>query len=582
MGIEQLWRVFHAAPGSLPEASAMFSSKARQPLLTLLCVALATSSALSQIVVHDITGDPGDRFGNSVAGLGDLNGDGYDEFAAAAHRDDPNGTDSGSVTIYSGFDGSVMHVIDGNSANDRFGFSIDGVPDTNGDGLRDLVVGAILDDSFKGTVTLYAGGTWAQLHQWSGTTAGWSAWGALVHGMDDVDGDGFGDVLASSEDEPNNNLGTVRLYSGATGGVIHEWAGAGVFGESFGASSAPAGDLDGDGVPDVLIYIPSLGGVFNDHRLRSYSGATGLMLDEWTEIKVGGGLSASGNGPHMAALGDVDGDGNDDFAARCLNMHAGFPDADVVHVVSGADGSVMSTFGGLLNGEYVGFSVAGPGDLNGDGVPDLAFGAPQAVNAKGYIVAYSLADDSELFRVWGNANQNRLGEALRPAGDVDGDGLPDLIAGAPSLDGSYPGGFIRVLSGLCAGLFTSYGAGHPGSGGVVPTLRGSGCPGLEYTPQMIIENGVGGAPALLPLALTPAALSFKGGTLLINPVGPVILSLPLNGTPGVAGEGSVILPVFLPNDPLLDGLSVYMQAIVPDPGASNGIAMSAGLQMAID
>jgi hypothetical protein len=469
-------------------------------------------------------------------------------------------------------------VINGNSANDRFGFSIDSVPDTNGDGINDLVVGAILDSSYKGTATLYAGGTWVQLKQWTGTTAGWSAWGAMVHGLPDVDGDFRGDVLVSSEDEPTNNTGTARLYSGATGAVIHAWSGSGAANESFASVSAPAGDLDADGVPDVLINVVNLGGVFGDHRLRSYSGATGLMLDEWTEIRVEGGVSASGNGPPLAALGDVNADGHGDFAARCKNLHAGFPDAHVVHVVSGIDGSVMSTFGGLLNGEYVGFSVAGPGDLDGDGVPDLAFGAPQAGNANGYVVAYSLATGAELFRIWGDANQNRLGEAMAPAGDINADGLPDLIAGAPSLDGAYPGGYVRVLSGVCGGMFVSYGAGHPGTGGVVPLLRGSGCPAQGYTPQLIVEGGVGAGLALLPVALSPAAIPFKGGTLLIDPVAPLIVGLPLGGTPGAAGEGSGILPTPLPHDPL----SVFVQAVIADPGASKGFAMSAGLELVID
>ena len=549
-------------------------------LLTAAC-ALTASSAAPQELIHEITGEPGDRYGNSVAGLGDLDGDGYGDFAVGAHRDDPNGTDSGSVTVYSGFDGSVLHVFDGDSANDRFGFSIDAVPDTNGDGLRDLVVGAILDASFKGTATLFAGGTWQQLRQWTGTASG-SSWGAMVHGMQDVDGDGFGDVLVSSEDEPSNNKGTARLYSGATGALIHEWAGIGVFGESFATASAPAGDLDADGVPDVLINILNLANVFGDHRLRAYSGATGLMIGEWQEIEVGGGVTAGGNGPPMATLGDVDGDGHDDFAARCLNLHAGFPDAHVVHVVSGIDGSVLSTFGGLLGGESVGYSVAGPGDLDGDGVPDVAFGAPQAGNAKGYIVAYSLADDSELFRVWGSADQTRLGEALRPAGDVNADGLPDLVAGAPSLDTAYPGGYVRVLSGACDGAFSSYGSGHAGTGGVIPLLRGSGCPGQGYVPQLVVEDAVGGGHALLVLSLLSTSLPFKGGTLLVDPVTALILSLPLGGTPGAPGEGISILPVPLPHDPLLSGLSVFSQAVIPDAGASLGFAMTGGLELTID
>jgi hypothetical protein len=123
---------------------------------------------------------------------------------------------------------------------------------------------------------------------------------------------------------------------------------------------------------------------------------------------------------------------------------------------------------------------------------------------------------------------------------------------------------------------------HDITGGLVPVLRGCGCPSQELAPRLIFEDVVGGAVALVPVSLASASLPFYGGTLLVDPNTPLSLSLAMGGTPGVAGEGGQTLPAFLPNDPLLDGLSIHLRAVIPDAGASFGYALSAGLEMAID
>ena len=89
----------------------------------------------------------GDKFGRSVSGAGDVDGDGYDDLVVGALYDDNNGVDSGSARVIRGADGSALYSFDGDSAGDRFGYSVSGAGDVDGDGYDDLIVGAYLDDN---------------------------------------------------------------------------------------------------------------------------------------------------------------------------------------------------------------------------------------------------------------------------------------------------------------------------------------------------------------------------------------------------------------------------------------------------
>ena len=84
----------------------------------------------------------GDEFGLSVSGAGDVNGDGTPDLIVGAPGDDNNGSDSGSARVLSGIDGSTLFTFDGDSAGDFFGVSVNGLGDLNGDGLDDFVVGS--------------------------------------------------------------------------------------------------------------------------------------------------------------------------------------------------------------------------------------------------------------------------------------------------------------------------------------------------------------------------------------------------------------------------------------------------------
>ena len=146
--------------------------------------------------------------------------------------------------------------------------------------------------------------------------------------------------------------------------------------------------------------------------------------------------------------------------------------------------------------------------------------------------------------------------------------------------GEFDGIAIPADFPRCTGRQLRYGSGTTGLGGVVPSMRGlfSPCPGAQVGVE--IEKARGGAPATLFWSLAPAAIPFKGGELLVafgGPMGQVPLVLPGNG----AGGGALLLPVDLPNDPVLAGASIFLQTLVGDPAATGGVALSNGLELRI-
>jgi len=119
-------------------------------LLAFPCLALGVLAPASrgQSVLYTFDGNSSaDNFGVAVSGAGDVNGDGYDDLIVGAYLDDNNGMESGMARVFSGLDGSILYTFDGDSPGDVFGFSVSGAGDVNGDGFADLIVGAIFDDN---------------------------------------------------------------------------------------------------------------------------------------------------------------------------------------------------------------------------------------------------------------------------------------------------------------------------------------------------------------------------------------------------------------------------------------------------
>ena len=445
-------------------------------MLSLLALSSPTSA---QCQLHELSGAaPVDRFGQNVDGAGDVNGDGFSDVIVGAPLNDDGGADAGMARVFSGLDGALLHTLLGTGVGDQFGKTVSGAGDTNGDGYDDFVVGAPFDDdvgSNSGSVTLFSGLDAAVLHTFNGFSAlevrelGWS-----VGGAGDVNDDGYDDVIAggAASSVAGTFAGHARVYSGIDGTVLHMFDG--VAGDRLGGSVNGAGDVDGDGHDDVVVagWASDRGGP-DSGVVHVYSGLDGSVLHTFVGAP-GDELGNDLHGPSVDGAGDVDGDGYADIIAGA-RVHAGpGVNAGQARVWSGFDGTELHTLDGTA-GDFFGTSVAGLGDVNQDGYDDFVVGATLAGDSfEGTATVFSGVDGSVLMTVNGNSAVDLFGRSVGPAGDVNGDGLPDLIVGADQDDPSGDDSGSAVVFLLRATFFESYCSANPNSTGGAAAISFSG------------------------------------------------------------------------------------------------------------
>ncbi len=339
--------------------------------------------------------DPGDRSGFSVSAAGDINGDGFGDVIIGAYGADP-GRAGESYLVFgkaSGFaasldlstlDGRTGYRFEGIDPGDRSGFSVSGAGDVDGDGLDDLIIGA------PGSDFLYDGFT--------GYDAGESY---LV----------FGDSLAALDAANGSVDGVISLADlDVTTGFLLDVSVLDYDGYNSGLSVSSAGDVNGDGFDDLIIGAPGsnyygfqagesylvFGGarVDLDAITPGVSGVIGLLdLDGTTGFSLQGIVDYDYSGLSVKSAGDVDGDGLDDLiigAPGLPGYDAGrsylvfgdsLGDLDALTPAAGAidlfrlDGTTGFAFEGIDADDQSGFSVSGAGDVDGDGLDDLIIGA---------------------------------------------------------------------------------------------------------------------------------------------------------------------------------------------------------------
>lgn len=433
----------------------------------LLWTALAVTTSAQQLLRTD-TGGSGAGFGRA-APAGDVNGDGHDDLIVGAPLDDSAGTDAGRAAVYSGSDGSVLFQFNGAGAGDLFGFSCAGAGDVNGDGHDDLLVGAPQTNvsGGHGYARLLSGADGSVLRTLTGAAAG-DRFGATVAGAGDLNGDGKDDVLvgAPQNDSGGNDAGSVTAFSGANGGVLYSTSGGAGdhLGAGLGCDLSRA--LKGDNEGDVLIGLTMDGG----------NGAGAVQVRSRSDFSLRFTLTGQAGqrlGATVAPAGDVNGDGHIDLlAATDPRDSNGAPTAAAqVRLYSGSNGALLATFSDGQTGTGYGSALAALGDVTGDGVPDLAVGEPghdgHGTDA-GSVRIYSGSAGQTWYHVLGPAAGAGFGTSIAFADDLNADGLADCAVGSPA--GSSTAGHVYSLS---VTRWEEIGSGLPGIAGI-PRLTGEG------------------------------------------------------------------------------------------------------------
>jgi len=489
------------AAAAVASATPLALGAAFPPVLPLGSLyALGGGDGSSGFVLTGIAG--GDESGRPVSAAGDINGDGIDDIIIGANQASSGGHPGAGesyvvfgstqgfpaimplATVYpaGGGDGTRGFVLTGVDDGDASGYSVSAAGDVNGDGIDDIVIGAANADPDPHIRT--GGG---KSYVVFGSTQGFPAILPLVTLEPAGGGDGSrGFVL--------------------TGDVY----------DTSGFSVSAAGDVNGDGVDDLIIGAPGPDPAGNNAG-ESYvvfgSTAGFAAIFPLPSLKpAGGGDGSEGfvlagahrdddSGRAVSGAGDVNGDGIDDLIIGVRDAPAGGePDAGQSYVVFGStqpfpaifplvslyppgDGSRGFVLTGIDEDDQSGDSVSAAGDVNADGVDDLIIGADtadpggHAIAGESYVVFGSTqgfapvvplgslfppggGDGSRGFVLTGIDTSDRSGISVRAAGDVNDDGIDDVIVGA-----------------MCAG---------PG---------GDGCAGESH----VVFGSAQGFPAILPL-----------------------------------------------------------------------------------
>ncbi|MFC1688454.1 beta strand repeat-containing protein [Pseudomonadota bacterium] len=393
----------------------------------------------------------------------------------------------------SALDGSNGTVLNGVAAEDNAGQSVSAAGDFNGDGIDDLVVGA----PYASNGAQYAGKAYVLFGSAQGVPSSplnlsnsglvitganlYDSLGSSVSVAGDINGDGVDDLVIGAA---NSSLGA--SYAGATFVVfgndqvlpsalsVSDLSGSNGFAilgtsvySSSGTSVSGAGDINGDGFDDLIIGAPYTGNgsvyvVFGSDQAWNATLAVS-SLDGSNGFQIDGINQADSLGTSVSAAGDINGDGTDDLIVGATLAGSEGAYAGAAYVIFGnnqpwpvsfdlttLDGNNGFAIVGLTQGDYAGSAVSTVGDVNGDGIDDVIVGAPQAdpngsQSGASYVVFgsdqglthplnVSALTGSNGFALYGTSAGDNSGSSVASAGDINADGVSDLLIGANLAD----------------------------------------------------------------------------------------------------------------------------------------------------
>ncbi|MFH1463760.1 MAG: MopE-related protein [Pseudomonadota bacterium] len=414
-------------------------------------------------------------------GAGDVNADGYDDVLVGCREcDTAVGTDAGQAYLFQGpltgemSLGTAQAVLMGETAGDLAGFAVAGAGDTNADGFDDILVSAQGDDdgaSEAGAAYLLLGPVLGEIDLATADAKmiGDAASDYVAYALapaGDVNADGFADFMVNvGFDDPvgaGRNGSACVLHGPVSGTVDLTSSDAVIYATAagyVGLSMSTAGDMDGDGLDDMLIGA----------RADSQSGFAYVVLSPVAGLFELGSAEATftgettydwaGNYNGVAGGGDIDGDGYPDLLVGAPHASWGGRCYLIYGPVSGTHS--LSTAGAIFDGTDASHQVAYvsmPGDMDGDGVADFVLGDPgnddlDSDNGAAYIFldapTGNLNGDSADAILKGEGGGDQAGYHNTPAGDVNADGFADILLGAGRDDdaGSDAGAIYLILGG---------------------------------------------------------------------------------------------------------------------------------------
>ncbi len=411
-------------------------------------------------------------------GLTENCGDGIDN--------DCDGTDNGCslqgpLAVGTGADASFYgHQVYGN-----FGGSM-ASGDVSGDGVPDFLVGASqaqVDENGEGVIYIWFGphsGTF--LAEDADATVAGGVTGAYIGGamaVGDLNGDEVDDLAVgySYDDTGGMMSGGVYLFPGPLAGALTladapvHIAGEGDY-DMAGSSVALPGDVDGNGTGDLLIGAPYEGVGFNyvGAAYLWYTPAEGELSLADAPVKLMGSANYMQAGSKVTPAGDVNDDGLADFLVNAPYSSEGEPSGGAVYLWYGPveDGvHVLADGGARILADApslgIGTSLAGAGDVNGDGYHDVIAGAPYssaggASSGAAWVFFGPLTGDywpaTADAALWGDTSADYAGTSVAGAGDVNNDGYGDMLVGATQAGtGFSPGGMVYLVYGPVTGEF---------------------------------------------------------------------------------------------------------------------------------